>query len=203
MSRQRSSTTLRSECWRGARRPCMFRPSQNLSGLDFLTCMQRDKSGATDLTCVSARATLGAMTDIELARQALQRDALAFALVKDGAVLRTGVRDGIGELLEAVDALGEAVRGASLADKIVGKAVAMVARAAGLVSVYATLASQAARDALAQEQIPLECERLVPLILNKRSDGPCPMERLTLPLADPHQAVAALREFVRTRPRAP
>ncbi len=143
------------------------------------------------------------MTDVELARQALQRDALAFALVKDGVVLRTGEREGIGELLEAVDALGDGIRGASLADKIVGKAVAMIARAAGLCAVYATLASEAARDALVQDQIPLAYERLVPLILNKRSDGPCPMERLTLPLTDPLEALAALREFVRTRRPAP
>ncbi len=139
------------------------------------------------------------MTDVELARQALQRDALAFALVKDGVLLRTGAREGIGELLQAVEALGDGVRGASLADKIVGKAVAMVARAAGLRAVYATLASQAALDALAPDEIPLTYERLVPLILNKRNDGPCPMERLTLPLTDPLQAVDALREFVRAR----
>ncbi len=138
------------------------------------------------------------MTDVELARQALQRDALAFALVKDGMVLNTGEREGIGELLGAVDALGDGVRGASLADKIVGKAVAMVARAAGVRAVYATLASEAARAALAQDQIPLTYERLVPLILNKHNDGPCPMERLTLPLVDPREAVSALREFVRT-----
>ncbi len=139
------------------------------------------------------------MTDVELARQALQRDALAFALVKDGVILRTGKREGIGELLQAVDALGDGVRGASLADKIVGKAVAMVARAAALRAVHATLASEAARAALAQDRIPLTYEHLVPLILNQHNDGPCPMERLTLPLADPLQAVAALREFVRTR----
>ncbi len=143
--------------------------------------------------------TLGVMTDVELARQALQRNALAFALVKDGVILRTGKREGIGELLEAVDALGDGIRDASLADKIVGKAVAMIARAAGLRAVYATLASHAAVAALAQDRIPLTYEGLVPLILNKRNDGPCPMERLTLPLANPLEAVSALREFVRTR----
>ncbi len=143
------------------------------------------------------------MTDVELAREALQRDALAFAIVKRGALVRTGTRDGIGELLEAVDALGEEARGASLADKIVGKAVAMVARAAGIHAVYATLASQAALDALAQDGVPLTYKCLVPLILNKRNDGPCPMERLTLPFADPKDAVAALRAFVRARRPAP
>ncbi|MBM3127482.1 MAG: DUF1893 domain-containing protein [Chloroflexi bacterium] len=139
------------------------------------------------------------MTDLQLATQKLQSDSLAFVIVKDGAIVRTGTRDGIGELIDAVDALGEDARGASLADRIVGKAVAQVARAAQLRAVYSPLMSQAACDALARDQIAFEYARCVPLILNKRNDGPCPLERLTLPLDDPDAAVAALREFLRAR----
>jgi len=139
------------------------------------------------------------MTDLQLAKQKLNGDSLAFVIVKDGTVLRTGTRDGIGELIETIDALGEQARGAALADKIVGKAVAMVARTTQMRAVYSPLMSQAACDALARDQIAFEYDRLVPLILNKRSDGPCPMERLTLPIDDPGQAVAALRDFVRAR----
>ena len=139
------------------------------------------------------------MNDLALAQATFHASPLAFVLVKNGAVLRTGTRDGIGELIEAVDALGEAAWGASLADKIVGKAVAMVARAARLRAVYSPLASQAAVDTLSIEHIPLQYDRLVPLILNKRNDGPCPMEKLTQPIPDPVEAVSALREFVRAR----
>lgn len=142
------------------------------------------------------------MTDLELAKQKLNADSLAFVIAKDGAILRTGTREGIGELIQAVDALGDAARGAALADKIAGKAVAMVARAARFRVVYSPLASQAARDALAIDKIALEYDCLVPLILNKRNDGPCPMERLTLPIDDPGQAVDALRDFVRARVQA-
>ncbi len=143
-----------------------------------------------------------AVTDLELAKRKLNTDSLAFVIAKDSAIPRTGTREGIGELIEAIDALGDAANGAALADKIVGKAVAMVARTARFGAIYSPLASQAARDALAIDKISLEYDRLVPLILNKRNDGPCPMERLTLPIDDPRQAVDALREFVRTRIRA-
>ena len=139
------------------------------------------------------------MNDLELAQQTFRASPVAFVLVKDGVVLRTGTRDGIGELIQAVETLGDAAQGASLADKVVGKAVAMVARAARLQAIYSPLASQAALDALMIDHIPLEYDRLVPLILNKRNDGPCPMEKLTQPIQDPLQAVTALREFVRAR----
>jgi hypothetical protein len=139
------------------------------------------------------------MKDLELAKQTLRSDSLAFAVVKDGEILHIGTRDGIGELIETFDNLGPNARGACLADRIVGKAVAMVARRAGLIAVYSPLASAAARDALALDNIPLECDHLVPLILNKRGDGTCPMERLTASIENPEQAVSALREFVRPK----
>ena len=137
--------------------------------------------------------------DLELARQTLRADSLTFAIARAGAILRIGRREGISELLEAIDALCDSARGVSLADKVVGKAVAMVARAARMRAVYSPLASQAASDALAVEKIEFEYDRLVPLILNKRSDGPCPMEQLTLSIDDPSAVLAALREFVRKR----
>ena len=139
------------------------------------------------------------MTDLQLAKQKLHSDSLAFVIVKAGAVLRTGTRDGIGELIEAIDALGEQTHGAALADKIAGKAVAMVARLAQMCALYSPLMSQAACDALTRDHIAFEYDRLVPLILNKRSDGPCPMERLTLPIDEPRAAVSALHDFVRAR----
>ena len=152
------------------------------------------------LTVIPRGAKLRAtMTDLESAKQKLHCDSRAFVIVKAGVVLCTGTRDGIGELIEAIDALGEQARGAALADKIVGKAVAMVARTAQMCAVYSPLMSQAACDALARDQIAFEYDRLVPLILNKRNDGPCPMERLTLAIDDPRAAVSALRDFIRAR----
>lgn len=137
-----------------------------------------------------------------MAKATLLADGLAFVLVKDGVILGTGSRDGIAELLQVVHELGDTVHRASLADKIVGKAVAMVARQACIQAVYSPLASAAARDALAKDNITLECDRLVPLILNKRNDGPCPMERLTMPIAEPSDAVSALREWLHLPPQS-
>jgi hypothetical protein len=142
------------------------------------------------------------MTDLEIAKQKLNSESLAFVVVKDGAIIRTGTREGIGELIETVDMLGETLHGAVLADNIVGKAVAMAARVAKMCAVYSPLMSQAACDALAVDHIDFKYDRLVPLILNKRNDGPCPMERLTLVIDEPTQAVAALRDAERVRARA-
>lgn len=139
------------------------------------------------------------MTDLDLAKRIFQAEGLTFVIVKGGRTLARGSRDGIGELLAAVESLGEGARGASLADKIVGKAVAMVAAHVGISVVYSPLASRAAEQVLARYQIELDSDRLVPLILNRRHNGPCPMERLTMPLEQPDAAVLALKEFVAAR----
>lgn len=139
------------------------------------------------------------MTDLELAEQIFHAEAASFVLVKQGRMLARGSRDGIGELLEVVERLGNDASGSSLADKIVGKAVAMVAAYGGICAVYSPLASEAARILLACHQIDLRADRTVPLILNRRNDGPCPMERLTMSLEEPKDAVAALRKFVAER----
>lgn len=134
--------------------------------------------------------------DLQLAKEALRAENLGFVLAKAGRVMGASSHPGVGDLLRTVEALGEEARGAALADKVVGKAVAMVARYAGVVAIYAVLASEAAQAALAQGGIALEYDQLVPAILNQQRTGPCPLEQLTASLDDPQEAVAALRAFL-------
>ena len=139
------------------------------------------------------------MNDLTQAKDIFAVGGYAFVMVKDGALLATGTREGAGELLDAITELEGTARGASLADRVVGKAVAMVAVYAGLSAVWTPLGSEAAEKVLRDYNIPFEMEKTVPLIRNKRDDGPCPMERLTMPFEVPSAAVNALREFVAER----
>lgn len=139
------------------------------------------------------------MNDLEHAKDIFAVGGYAFVMVKDGQLLATGTHEGAGELLDAVTELAGSARGAALADKVVGKAVAMVAVYAGLSAVWTQLGSDAAEQVMREHGIPFEMEKTVPLIRNKRDDGPCPMERLTMPFEMPSAAVSALREFVAER----
>lgn len=140
--------------------------------------------------------------DLEKAKQLLHAENLSLVLVKDGQVLGKSEREGVFDLLTLVKELGPRTRASALADKVVGKAVAAVVRYAGISAIYAPLMSQAAKTALTEGNVYLEYESLVPFILNKECTGLCPMERLTLELDDPAEAVAALWAFVKGAPRA-
>jgi Domain of unknown function (DUF1893) len=137
--------------------------------------------------------------DLELAKTIMREQGQVLALVKAGRVLGTGERQGVADLLALAEQLGTQADGAALADRVVGKAAAMIARTMGVSSVYALLASETARWALAAQDIPFEFDRLVPIILNRNGDGPCPLEKTVAGIDNPHEAVAALRRFIAHR----
>lgn len=143
------------------------------------------------------------MTDLEQAIALRTAGDLAFVLVHRGQVLASGGGNGVVELLAAVDGLGVRARGASLADKVVGKAVAVIAADAGIAAIDAGVASEAAVRFCAEHHLPLRAGTTVPTILNRRGDGTCPMEQLTQPCVDPGEGVAVLREFLAARRPAP
>ncbi|MBI5769451.1 MAG: DUF1893 domain-containing protein [Verrucomicrobia bacterium] len=139
------------------------------------------------------------MTDLALARQLLDAEQRAFVLVNDGRVIATGDDYGVRELLAATDRIGAAARGASLADKVVGKAVALIVVHAGIAAVDTRVASESAVKLLRSRAVPFTATAVVPQILNRRGDGPCPMEKTTTPFDDVGAGLAALREFIAAR----
>jgi hypothetical protein len=136
------------------------------------------------------------MTDLEIARTIFERDAPTFLLVRHGQELARGNAQGIRELLAALFALGAQARGASLADKVTGKAVAMAAAHAGVVAIYTPLAGERALPVCQAHGIALHAAQVIPLILNARGDGPCPLERTVGPIDGTTEGVRALAEFV-------
>ena len=135
--------------------------------------------------------------DVKTARAERERRKLALVLVKDGRVLATGERGGVVDLLAILDRKDAGqFRGAVLADRVVGKAAAMLARAAGGARVHAALMSDPGARALDEARIPHGADRRVPRILNRAGDDLCPMEKLSLPHTDPQKCRRDLAEFV-------
>lgn len=88
------------------------------------------------------------------------------------------------------------LKDASVADKIVGRAAAMIMIYAGVKEVYASVISNAAIEALKEAGISVTYSMSAIAISNRRGDGICPMERAVAPIKDPEAAYKALREKV-------
>lgn len=134
--------------------------------------------------------------DLEQAKRLLKELSLAFAVVKDGDVIGTSVGRGVVDLLALVDGRGPALAGASLADKLVGKAVAAMVCHTGIRAVYTPVLSLPAREMLQRHNVPLEYDELVPMILSRDGKVRGPLEQLLLEIHDPAEVVDALREFL-------
>ncbi len=90
----------------------------------------------------------------------------------------------------------EFLRGASVADKVVGRAAAMIMVYAGVREVYASVISNGAIEVLRDAGIAVSYSMTAIAISNRRGDGICPMERLVAPIGEPEKAYNTLREKV-------
>lgn len=105
----------------------------------------------------------------------------------------TDTRRGVRPLLELLKS-GEDFEGFSVADKVVGKASALLYCLLKVKRVYAPVISRSALEVLESHSIPCEYNRLVPGIRNRTNTGPCPMEAATANISDPKEAPEVLEK---------
>jgi len=82
------------------------------------------------------------------------------------------------------------LRDAEVADKVIGKAAALLFAHGEIKSIWAARMSEAARDFLRAAGIAFDYEELVPVILNREGTGMCPMEQKVIEIDDPARAFA-------------
>lgn len=107
--------------------------------------------------------------------------------------LRSDDRRGILPLMQWISG-GEFLRGAVVADKVIGKAAAFLLVLGGVREVYAGVISVPAADVLQNAGIPYTYEKKVQNIENRRHDGICPMESAVLKTEDPKEAFLILEK---------
>lgn len=86
--------------------------------------------------------------------------------------------------------------GLSVADKIVGKASAMLLTLSGVNEVYAEILSVSGKEIFEKYGIKYEYGQLVDYIVNRKGDGMCPMEETVKDLNDLHEAYEALNRKI-------
>jgi len=137
---------------------------------------------------------LSADQRLAVARARLDREGWSLVVITNNGDCHVSQERGVTPLLELVEKLGEGLRDAVLADKVVGRAAALLVAGAGFSRVYARVLSMPAREVLETAGIPVDWEHHVTGILNRSGDGCCPMEALTLDVTDPQEALAKLRK---------
>ncbi len=125
------------------------------------------------------------MTDLDLAKTELYEEKLTLCIVKDCRVLFQTKSHRISGFLEAIEKLGAELEGASLADRVAGKAIALLCVYAKIKEVYAAVLSRKAQAVFKQHKIVSHWNDLVENVLDQNKTGTCPFEKAAAEINDP------------------
>ncbi|MCK5628687.1 DUF1893 domain-containing protein [Candidatus Bathyarchaeota archaeon] len=135
------------------------------------------------------------MKDLEAAKQYLNNRKMTLIIVKKGKLIFETSSHGILGFLKAVKQLREKIEGASIADRLAGKAVALLCSYAKVKAIYAEILSEKAKLVLDETGVHYEYGEIVENILDVNKTGICPFERVALEISDPGEAFLALTSF--------
>ncbi len=114
------------------------------------------------------------MTELSKAKKLLLENSHTCVIIKGGSIYTSdfrGVRPLVKWYREGLD-----VKGASCADKVIGRATAFLYLLLGVREVYAGVISTPALDVLRAHGVECEYGELVPNIINRSGNGICPFE---------------------------
>lgn len=134
------------------------------------------------------------MREIDKAKTLLV-DSKTCVLVKGEKVLESE-RKGIAPILFFMNN-GVDLNGYVVADRIVGKAAALLFVNAGIKEVYGEVMSESGIIVLKEHNIPYSYKIKTERIINRKGDDICPMEKTVLDIEEPSTAYKALNEKVR------
>jgi hypothetical protein len=135
--------------------------------------------------------------DLEIAKRKLEENDLTLAIVKDSKVIFESKAHGVSGFLEALDKLKEKMMGASIADKVVGKAIALLCVYAQVKAVYASTMSAKAEQFLKNYGIHLKWDSLVENILDASGKDVCPFEKAATEINDPKEAYGKFKALLK------
>lgn len=130
-------------------------------------------------------------TDLQNAKTLLEENNYTCVMCK-GEQIYTSTERGVKPLVDLVDG-NENLNGFSAADKIVGKAAAMLYVLLGVKEVYAEVLSRAGAEVFSKYKIACEYGELTEQIINRNGDGICPMEKAVQEIDDPALGLKAIK----------
>ena len=114
--------------------------------------------------------------------------------VKNNELATVASAQGIAYLIDLYEK--DMLKDVFLADKIIGKAAAIILTLGGVKSCYGYTVSESALNWLDKHNIPVTYKTTTPVIQNRKGDGMCPMEATVKNIDNPEEALVALKNKV-------
>ena len=136
------------------------------------------------------------MQDLEIAKKQLYDKDLTLTIVKNGAVLFQTDSHRISGFVGAIEEFGAQLEGASVADRVAGKALALLCVYARVKQVYAEVLSRKAEVVFENNQIAFEWKEIVDNVLDINKAGVCPFEKVAADISDPKDSYGVFKALL-------
>jgi len=135
------------------------------------------------------------MDDLEIAKLRLKDKNLDLVFVKNSKPVFETNTEGLSGFLQAIEELNDNLSGTSVADKIIGKAAALLCAYSNVAAAFTVTLSKTGLEILEIYDISYEFENLVPTILNVKKTDKCPLEKLVADTTNSKEAYKKISQF--------
>lgn len=122
-------------------------------------------------------------------------------VIRSGDTIRLFRERGIKDLYTLLRKEPDFLRGATIADKVVGKGAAALMVLGGVSELFADVISYPALELLARHRVRVSYTLAVEQILNRAKSGQCPVEQLCVACESPEECLPRIEEFLTTQQR--
>ena len=129
--------------------------------------------------------------------KSLLKDKVTFAAVSENEIYISEKR-GVAPILEKIDSDPEFFKGASVADRVIGKAAAMLLEKYGAAEIYAQVTSEYAIAYLNDKNVGFTYDKRVDHIINRAGTDMCPMEKTVLHISDADEGEKLIRNKIKS-----
>lgn len=136
------------------------------------------------------------MKDIDLAKEVLEKNACTLVIVKEGKVIFSSHDKGIKPMYTVVCNMKEKLHGASVADRVIGRAAAMLCKFANIKELHTKIISEGAVKVLKSSNIQFTYEEMSSYIKNRDKTGMCPVEQLSQDIDSPILLLEKIKSFL-------
>ena len=126
--------------------------------------------------------------NIEYLKDILLKENHTIVIYKSDASVVVSDDRGVAPLMKLLKENKEQLRDSMIADKVIGKAAALLMVYAGVKEVFTPTISVPAIKAFEKHDVKITYDKVVERIINRKGDGLCPMETLCLNVENPEEA---------------
>ena len=135
---------------------------------------------------------------LEQAKKSLTESSATFVMIRGGKTFSSEMR-GVAPILDLLREDPDALEDGVVADKVIGKAAALLLMYGRIKALYTKVISSHALNVLKDSRIEVVYDKLVPYVINRDGTDMCPMEKLVLEIGSPEEAFEALDKKIPVR----